>query len=46
MKYVWLTVNDRSGIKIYHQKRGVSYADYKPNKYYVSVHEVCQADDK
>lgn len=45
VKYVWLTINDRSGIKIYHQKRGVSYADYKPNKYYVSVHEVYREED-
>lgn len=40
VKYVWLTVNDGSGIKIYHQKKGVSYADYQPGMYYVSVHEV------
>lgn len=40
VKYVWLTINDRSDIKIYYQKKKVSYADYKPNKYYVSVHEV------
>lgn len=45
VKYVWLTINDSSGIKIYLQKRGVSYADYKPHKYYVSVHEAYQADD-
>lgn len=40
VKYVWLTVNDDSHIKIYLQKRKVTYADYKPHKYYVSVHEV------
>ena len=40
VKYVWLTTNDLSGIKIYHQKKGVSYADYRPGMYYVSVHEV------
>ena len=40
VKYIWLTVNDRSGVKIYLQRKGVSYADYKPEKYYVSVHEV------
>lgn len=45
VKYVWLTINDSSGIKIYLQKRGVSYADYKPHKYYVSVHEAYQAND-
>ena len=40
VKYIWLTVADGSGIKIYYQKKGVSYADYKPGMYYVSVHEV------
>ncbi|MBO5969959.1 MAG: hypothetical protein J6S14_15835 [Clostridia bacterium] len=40
VKYLWLTVDDDSGIKIYKQLRGVTYADYKPGKYYVSVHEV------
>ena len=39
-KYEWYTMNDRSNIKIYKQKRTVAYADYKPGKYYVSVHEV------
>lgn len=39
-KYEWYTVNDRSNVKIYKQKRTVSYADYQPGKYYVSVHEV------
>ena len=40
VKYVWLTTRDLSGVKIYHQKKGVSYADYRPGMYYVSVHEV------
>ena len=40
VKYIWLTIDDNSGIKIYLQKRKVSYADYKPKKYYISVHEV------
>ena len=40
VKYIWLTVNDGSGIKIYLQRKGVSYADYRSGKYYVSVHEV------
>lgn len=40
VKYVWLTINDGSEIKIYHQKKGVTYADYKPGMYYVSVHEI------
>ena len=40
VKYIWLTINDKSDIKIYFQKKKVLYADYKPKKYYVSVHEV------
>ncbi len=40
VKYIWLTVKDGSNIKIYHQRKRVPYADYIPNKYYVSVHEV------
>lgn len=40
VKYIWLTIDDQSNIKIYFQKRKVSYADYKPKKYYISVHEV------
>ena len=40
VKFVWLTTNDLSGIKIYRQKRRVAYADYKPGMYYVSVHQV------
>ena len=39
VKYIWLTINDDSNIKIYFQKKKVSYADYKPKKYYISVHE-------
>lgn len=40
VKYEWYTIDDGSKVKIYKQKRRVSYADYKPKKYYVSVHEV------
>lgn len=40
VKYIWLTTDDLSGIKIYHQKKRVTYADYQPGMYYVSVHEV------
>lgn len=40
VKYIWLTINDKSDIKIYFQKKKVLYADYKPKKYYISVHEV------
>lgn len=40
VKYLWYTINDGSDIKIYYQKRKVSYADYRRGKFYISVHEV------
>lgn len=40
VKYIWLTIDDKSEVKIYYQKHPVAYADYKPQKYYVSVYEV------
>jgi hypothetical protein len=40
VKYLWLTANDSSGVKVYEQKRSVEYADYKPGMLYVSVYEV------
>lgn len=40
VKYLWLTVKDKSGCKIYFQKKKVSYADYLPGMYYVSPYEV------
>jgi hypothetical protein len=40
VKYYWLTAKDNSDIKIYLQKRKVTYADYKPKMYYVSPYEV------
>ena len=43
VKYIWLTIPDESNIKIYYQKATVSYADYLPNKYYVSIFEVYPA---
>lgn len=43
VKYIWLTIEDDSQVKIYYQKNTVSYADYKPQKYYVSVYEVYPA---
>lgn len=39
VKYHWKTVGD-TGVKIYEQIQGVSYADYKPEKYYISPYEV------
>ena len=40
VKYIWYTINDGSNIKIYKQTRPVSYADYEPRMFYISVHEV------
>lgn len=40
VKYIWLTINGGSWVKIYFQKKTVPYADYKPGMLYVSVHEV------
>jgi len=44
VKYDWLTT-EKHIARIYHQKRTVSYADYKVGKYYISVHEVRAVDD-
>nr|MDD4188270.1 hypothetical protein [Bacilli bacterium] len=40
VKYYWLTPKDDSNMKVYYQKRTVSYADYKPEMFYVSPYEV------
>lgn len=40
IKYIWLTTRDTSKTKIYAQLRTVTYADYKPNHYYISPYEV------
>lgn len=42
VKYDWYTMDDGSHVKIYHQKKQVTYADYQVGKYYVSVHEVAR----
>lgn len=42
VKYIWLTVNDDSDVKLYYQKRCVTYADYKRQMFYVSPHEITQ----
>lgn len=39
-KYHWYTARDHSGVKLYYQQRPVSYADYLPGMWYVSVYEV------
>ena len=40
VKYYWFTPTDDSNMKIYYQQRTVVYADYKPNKYYISPLEI------
>jgi hypothetical protein len=40
VKYIWMTAKDKSDLKIYFQKRTVSYADYRKGMYYVSPYEV------
>ena len=44
VKYIWLTTKDNSHVKIYKQLRKVSYADYKPDMYYVSPYEIKAVD--
>lgn len=39
-KYQWFAPADGSGAKLYKQLRGVRYADYQPNKWYISPFEV------
>lgn len=41
VKYIWLTTTNQD-IKIYLQKRLVSYANYKVDHYYVSILEVSE----
>jgi hypothetical protein len=44
VKYLWLTADDDSDVKVYDQKRLVEYADYKPGMLYVSAYEVFPAE--
>lgn len=39
VKYLWYTDAATKSLKFYYQKRGVTYADYRPNYWYVSVYE-------
>lgn len=45
VKYQWFTARDRSDCKLYFQQKGVTYADYKPNKWYISPFEVCTLEE-
>lgn len=40
VKYNWVCPYTLEPIKIYHQKRTVLYADYLPNKFYISPYEI------
>lgn len=40
VKYFWFTDRENNGIKMYFQQKGVTYADYKAGKWYVSPYEV------
>ena len=40
VKYIWLRSKDSARIKIYEQKRRVSYADYKPGFYYIDPQDL------
>jgi hypothetical protein len=40
VKYFWYTAKDSSDCKIYFQQKKVSYADYKPFKFYISIEEI------
>ena len=46
IKYAWLTAKDDSDIKVYDQKRGVTYADYRGGVYYVDPFEVCDEKER
>lgn len=45
VKYQWFTARDRSDCKLYFQQKGVTYADYKPNKWYISPFEICTLEE-
>ncbi len=43
LKYIWYTYGD---VKVYHQLDTVKYADYKPDRYYVSVLDFDEVEEK
>lgn len=45
VKYLWLTAKDTSDCKIYFQKKTVTYADYRPDFFYISPFE-CYIEGK
>ena len=40
VKYHWYTTKDLSDCKLYFQQKEVTYADYKPGKWYISPYEI------
>lgn len=44
VKYYWATTKDDTDCKLYFQRRPVKYADYIPNKWYISPYEVMILD--
>ena len=45
VKYYWLTPNDNSDMKVYYQKKTVSYADYMVDMFFVSPYEILLEGD-
>lgn len=43
LKYIWYTYGD---VKVYHQLDTVKYADYKPNRFYVSVLDFDEVEEE
>ena len=40
IKYIWYRANSLTDTKIYYQLNTVTYADYKPGMYYISVYDL------
>ncbi|ELP5899902.1 hypothetical protein QTV49_001819 [Vibrio vulnificus] len=40
VKYFWYTAKDSSDVKIYFQQKKVTYADYLPERFYISPFEL------
>lgn len=45
VKYHWYTTIVPAQIKLYYQQKAVTYADYKPGMWYVSVYEVFPVEE-
>ena len=40
IKYHWYCLKNNENIKIYYQKKPVTYADYKPENFYISPYDL------